>query len=221
MSKKIDFANNIKRIRQERNLSKTDFAKLMEVSDVTIGYWERGERTPKTGTIEMLARKLGISTNELIFEHKHQEKKTQTNIIPMAETIPIYGSIAAGCPNWAEDNVIGNLPIPNQLVHRHGIENLVALEIEGDSMNKIVPNGFYAVIDLNMGEVYNGDIVAVRLDCYATTLKRFYKTNNSIILEPDSYNPEHKPFIFDCTNIYECPEIEVIGRYVWSCAPID
>ncbi|NPC91030.1 helix-turn-helix domain-containing protein [Bacillus sp. WMMC1349] len=220
MGKKINFAKNIARIRTELGLSKAEFGKRLGFSDVTIGYWERGERTPKTGTIETLARKLGVSTAELIFDNVG-EQNTHSSIVPMTETVPIYGSIPAGCPKWADDNIIGSLPIPDKLIKMYGLENLVSLKIEGDSMNKIVPNGFYAVIDTKTKEVANGDIVAVRINGYETTLKRFYQTNNSIILEPDSYNPEQKPFIFDCTNPFECPGITITGKYVWSCAPID
>lgn len=84
-------------------------------------------------------------------------------------------------------------------------------------MNKVVPNGAYALIDPYMGEEpVNGDVVAIQVNGYEATLKRFFRLPNTIVLEPDSYNPEHTA---QNLTVPEMETLRVIGKMVWYMSP--
>lgn len=210
------FAKRLSELMDKRNMSDDELADKLNVSRTTILRWRKGERSPKMSKIPDIAKEFGVHPTYFIDDD---------NIKPVAEkpmrySIPIYGVIPAGSPALAEENIIGDLSVPSQLINKYGINNLISLKISGDSMNKVIPNGFIAVLH-QTENISNGDIVGVLINGYDCTLKRIYKTNNRVILEPDSYNSEFKPYIFECTDIFDCPEIKIIGKYVWGCAPID
>ena len=53
---------------------------------------------------------------------------------------PVYGRIAAGVPNWAEQCMEGRLPLDPDMMNIHNPEECFFLRVSGESMNKIVKN---------------------------------------------------------------------------------
>lgn len=102
------------------------------------------------------------------------------------ESIPLLGSIAAGDPIWAEQNIEDYLPILPALF---GGGELFALHVFGDSMTGSgIRNGDIAIIQ-RRDCVENGEIAAVLIEQEAT-LKRVYLSSESLILKAD--NPDFK-----------------------------
>lgn len=60
------FANKLKKIREERNLSQEDLALLCEIDRTYIGRIERLERKPTIVILEKIANGLGIKLSELV-----------------------------------------------------------------------------------------------------------------------------------------------------------
>jgi len=132
------------------------------------------------------------------------------------ERIPLLGSIAAGIPIWAEQNIENLLPIPPALF---GGGKLFALHVVGDSMVQAgIMNGDVAIIR-KQNSIENGEIGAVLIDQEAT-LKRIYLSSGALRLKAE--NPAFEDLIFDKANT-ESPR--VIGLYQgiirtagrWSC----
>ena len=102
--------------------------------------------------------------------------------------VPIVGTIAAGTPILAEENIEGHLPVPIDMVKPN--QTTYLLRIYGDSMiNKgILPRDLVVVREQH--EANNGDIVAFSIDGEAT-VKTFQKVGNSVTLLPanDAYQP--------------------------------
>lgn len=125
--------------------------------------------------------------------------------------VPLVGSIAAGVPILAEENIETNVPLPKSFLPQNG--TFFALRVKGDSMvNAGIMDGDISVIqriDNIDNEVKNGDIVAAMIDSDAT-LKTFHRTENSIILKPenDKYKPilltsrDHSKIIGKLTGVY-------------------
>lgn len=59
-------ANNLKRIRKERNLSQEDLALLCSIDRTYIGRIERLERTPSIEIVDKIAQGLNVDINELL-----------------------------------------------------------------------------------------------------------------------------------------------------------
>lgn len=60
------FAERLKELRQERNLSQTALAQIISVSQKAIDYWERGINEPKATYIIRLADYFDISSDYLL-----------------------------------------------------------------------------------------------------------------------------------------------------------
>jgi|GEM_PF-487492 len=68
------------------------------------------------------------------------------------------------------------------------------LEVAGDSMNHIILDGGCASLDPDKAP-RNGDVVAVNVNGYDATLKRYSKSGGKVTLLPDSINLEHEPLV--------------------------
>ena len=86
--------------------------------------------------------------------------------------------------------------------------------VVGDSMNKVIPDGYIAVLQ-KTHTLEDGSIGAILVNGFDATLKRYYRIKDGVVLEPLSYNPEHQAMIIK-ENDQE--NISVIGKLVWSCA---
>ena len=122
--------------------------------------------------------------------------------------VPVYGEISAGQPNWAEENIEGRIPIDPNLMNIVNPEEHFFLRVNGESMNKIIKNGAFALIH-KQDFVDDGDIAIVLVNGYNATLKKFTKQDNFIILEPQSNDESFKSQVYDKTT-----SIKIIGKYV-------
>jgi repressor LexA len=94
--------------------------------------------------------------------------------------IPLVGSIAAGIPITADQQVEETLPLPESLV---GKGDLFMLKVKGESMiNAAICDGDYVVIR-QQKDANNGDIVAAMIDGEAT-VKTFSRKGGHIWLLP-------------------------------------
>lgn len=98
--------------------------------------------------------------------------------------IPLVGSIAAGVPITADQQVEETLPLPESLV---GKGDLFMLKVKGESMiDAAICDGDYVVIR-QQKEANNGDIVAAMIDGEAT-VKTFSRKGGHIWLLPANDN---------------------------------
>lgn len=107
------------------------------------------------------------------------------------KTIPIIGTINAGLPIFAVENLEGYCPIPDEL-NTGGTD--FALKVNGDSMiNAGIFNNDIIIVK-QQNDAVNGQIVVALIEDSAT-VKRFYKKDNKIILHPENDNMQD--MIFD------------------------
>lgn len=121
---------------------------------------------------------------------------------------PVYGKISAGVPNWAEECLEGYLPIDPNLMGIINPEECMFLLVNGESMNKVIRNGAYALIR-KQDMVENGEIAAVLVNGFEATLKKFSKQGDLVILEPMSDDSSFT------TQVYgKDTEIRILGKYI-------
>lgn len=100
------------------------------------------------------------------------------------KTIPLVGTIRAGSPIYAVENLEGYYPLPAEF-NTGGTE--FALKVQGDSMiNAGIFEGDIIIVN-QQNTANNGEIVVAMVDDSAT-VKRFYKKKNKIILHPENDN---------------------------------
>lgn len=148
--------------------------------------------------------------NEIV--DRERQKNDSQNVILADERIPVYGKIHAGEPTYASQHIIGYTPATSKIIDQYGQASLFALQIEGDSMSRSMPDGFTAVFSKD-APIENGDIVAVLIDHEDATIKRFKETSMAVIFEPNSYNPIYKPIVFQKSGEQD---FEILGKYIYS-----
>lgn len=136
-----------------------------------------------------------------------EEAATLRRILEMPEGppvrfVPVIGLASAGA--WAEaiHMPLRHFPVP----HRIAGERSFAVEIVGDSMDKLLPEGGWAVVDPDQRHLYAGKVYLIQNGEHEATVKRY--CGDPARFEPVSNNPDHQPF-----SLADQP-YTVIGRVV-------
>lgn len=108
--------------------------------------------------------------------------------------VPVVGSVAAGTPILAEENIEGFVPISTSLVKPGG--SYFLLRVTGDSMNDGGINDGDFVLVRQQPVAETGERVVVLIDDEAT-VKIFHPQKDVVVLKPRSTNPKYKPIILD------------------------
>ncbi len=113
-------------------------------------------------------------------------------------SIPIIGTVAAGQPILAEQNISGYFPLPVDMVPN---SQTFVLRVKGDSMINIgILDGDQIFVRCT-DSARNGDVVVALLEDSAT-VKTFYAEDNHIRLQPE--NDAMDPIIVD--------EVKILGK---------
>ena len=83
----MDIARNIKALREHHNMSQSDLAKLLDVSDKAVSTWENGRREPRMGVIQKLALAFNLQISDIVEKDLETYYKSKTSPTPAeAET---------------------------------------------------------------------------------------------------------------------------------------
>ena len=108
----MSFAENLKQIRKDRNLSQEELAEIMDVSRQAVSKWEQGTGYPEVEKLLLLSSKLNISLDSLM----STEIAQKTNL----ENQNISGKITITSPN---ENVIATCYKVASSGKMHGTKN--------------------------------------------------------------------------------------------------
>jgi len=114
-------------------------------------------------------------------------------------SLPVIGTVAAGVPILAEENVESYFPVPAEIVP-NGDPSFV-LKVKGDSMINVGIFHGDQIFVQQCNTARNGDTVVALIDDSAT-VKTFYKENDHIRLQPE--NDSMDPIIVD--------DCQIIGK---------
>ena len=143
------------------------------------GYIRRDQTKPRT--IEILDEDFALTRREVV-------------------NVPVIGTVAAGTPILAEQNIEDYLPIPAEMLPN---KEVFMLKVKGNSM---IEAGIYSgdkVIVAKQPDAENGDKVVALVDDSAT-VKTFYKENGHFRLQPE--NSTMDPIILD--------HVEILGKVI-------
>ena len=154
-----------------------------------------------------LADLIGVSSSKAAADHlKALEKKNVIRIyadkprgIQILETneneLPLIGSVAAGLPIEAVENVEAYITIPEVLKRK---KPTFLLRVRGDSMidEGILDGDLIAVRKSSTAEV--GQIVVARIDD-EVTVKRLERQGNNAVLQPA--NDNYQPIVLPAENL--------------------
>ena len=109
--------------------------------------------------------------------------------------IPLVGTVAAGQPILAQENIENYFPLPSEYAPSN---QAFMLRVKGDSMIRAGINSGDLVLVEQRKDVRNGDIVVALLGDSAT-VKTFYKERGHVRLQPE--NETMEPIIVDSLSI--------------------
>jgi len=190
--------------RTELDLTMNELGEKVGVAEGTISRWESGEiKNMRRDKIKALAKALRISPKLLMDWNEEDDLPPYDNIIPIRKrSFPVIGTIAAGTPIDAEQNIETYVPEDEDLDADY------ALRVKGDSMIGAGIDDGDIVFIREQPDVENGEMAAVYVDGGAT-LKRVYKDGKGVSLY--SENPKYPPMYFTAEN---CEEFRVLGKAV-------
>lgn len=201
--------NRIKQLREENSITQIQLAKKLNKTQQTISLYENGTNEPDLDGYIILS-KLFNCTVEYV-AGKSDSRNNTSNIDESDKKFymcPVYGQISAGQPNWAEECIEGRLPLDPDLMGIVNPEEHFFLRVNGESMNKIIRNGAFALIH-KQDMVEDGEIAVVLVNGYDATLKKFTRQGDMIILEPESNDDSFKTQVYDKNTT-----IKILGKYV-------
>ena len=214
MKKQTAFARNIKALREDSGLTQVELGKKLETESMTISRWERSEIVrPHPKTVEQLCEYFGVTSGDLLSENGYYAKTRGMSTIaprPATGSIPIVGAAHAGDPSPAYEVDGGTLDCPEEYCR----EGNFFIRINGDSMDRQLVDGTYALIDVH-AQVNSGDIALVKVNGDDATVKRVKFMDGIAVLEPDSSNPDHRRRMIDSSNP-ESPEVRILGKVVYA-----
>ena len=107
-------------------------------------------------------------------------------------SLPVVGTVAAGTPLLAEENITQYFPVPADMVPAG--EPSFVLKVKGDSMiNAGIFNGDQLFVQM-CNTAHNGETIVALIDDSAT-VKTFYREDDHIRLQPE--NDTMEPIIVD------------------------
>lgn len=192
----------IKYYRKKLGLTQEELGNYVGVQKSAIAKYENGRiENLKRTTIEKLSELFGILPSELL-------GISATNNV-MSNTTNVIGVVPAGTPLEAIEDIIGEIEYPSRFANKE----VFALQIKGDSMNKVLPDGCIGLFE-KTSTLDNGEIGAIMVNGDDATVKKFYRLTDSYVLEPVSFNPDYQPIVIkDGTD-----PVSIVGKLLWYCS---
>lgn len=123
---------------------------------------------------------------------------------PNFETFPVIGIGSAGHWREAVQLPIGQLPVPPRV----GGERSFGLEICGDSMDRMIDDGGWVLVDPDKKELRPGSVYLIANGNDEATVKQYQRDPARFV--PCSFNDEHKGFLMSEADFH------IIGKVVWK-----
>lgn len=195
----MNIGERVRQIREMKGISLRELSRRSGVNPSYMSSLENGKRNNiSTKMLKKIAGALGVPVSVLLSDVPTDDAEVAAIVQRLADQftegrmslIPILGTVRAGQPIYAEQNIIGYDYIDKE---KAAGGNLFELKVIGDSMDKDgIQEGDYVIVRQQF-DVNNGDIAVVLIGNEEATIKRVYKMDGLILLVPSSTNPEHKP----------------------------
>ena len=204
----MGLADNIRKFRTDADLTQAKLADLVGVTRATVTQWETGWSQPRMGAVEKLSEVLGVSMSELVDDSNIKRVPGAiTPTEPRKAYLPLLGKVHAG--DAQEPQVFDErISLPYEVWERH--RDGYFLQVEGQCMSKIYPEGSYILID-PMQRPTNGSIAVVSIDGADYVMRRLYKGSSVLVLSPDSWEAGYEDIVIAGDD----HTVEFVGSVVW------
>lgn len=204
----MGLAENIRKFRTDADLTQAKLADLVGVTRATVTQWETGWSQPRMGAVEKLSEVLGVSMSELVDgSNIKRVPGAITPPEPRKAYLPLLGKVHAG--DAQEPQVLDErISLPYEVWERH--RDGYFLQVEGQCMSRVYPEGSYILIDPARRPV-NGSIAVVSIDGADFVMRRLYKGSSVLVLSPDSWEEGYDDIVIAGDD----HTVEFVGSVVW------
>lgn len=190
---------------------------LARIAGVTLGAvsgWRKGSK-PRADAVARICQHFNITSDDLLSDSYGLAAKEHGRFhdVPVRSdgdaTVPLVtlGSVHAG-PLSDEGETERSIDVPASVLRGH--PHARALIVEGDCMDRVVPDGMAVVYDPDV-EPHNGSVVIVETESYEAVMRRWYRGGDTLLLVADS----HANYPDIVLGESDGP-IRVVGTVIWA-----
>ena len=214
------FARNIRAIRENAELTQEQFADAIGVNRQAVYTWEAGrvQKPRQKSVVDGICSAFSVTEQDLFgyadgfYAKLHGLMDAPAGAIaPKASEsafLPLRGRVHAGNPQDPQ-SLDGMVELPASVAAGH--PNAYFLEVEGDCMDKVYPEGCLILIDPDRMPA-DGSVAAVTIDGTDYVMRRLHKGATSMMLSPESNNPVHKDIV---VTQGDGRTVSLVGTVVW------
>ena len=206
---------NIDALLVKFDITQEALARIAGVAPSSVNGWRNGA-VPRKNAIERMCQALEITRDDIMSdefglaakEHGRVPSGAKLPTEPRPAYAPLLGRVHAG--DACEPDVIDDrIPIPYEVrvAHPHGY----FLEVEGDCMSRVYPEGCHIYID-QAQQPRNGSVAVVSIDGADYVMRRLYNTGRTIVLSPDSWSDRYEDIVITAEDERT---VEYVGTVVW------
>lgn len=213
------FYDKYRHLCESRGKSPSRVALELGISKGTVSTWKNLGRTPKTEYLQKIADYFGVSVDQLLSDPDIEKapaaqssggRKLNLQLFgatprDTTRVAPLLGTVRAGMPLYAEENIECYLPIRQTDEDRY-----FWLTVHGDSMDLAGLEEGDQILVREQPFVDAGQMAVVLVGDDEATVKLFRQEGSLAILTPRSTNPAHQPQIYDLRQV----RVRVLGRVI-------
>ncbi len=180
--------NRFKELRKKSGMTQTQLAARLKVNQTAVSQWERALTSPSHEALLALSEIFGVSLDYLLGRKS-------------GATVNVYGTVPAGIPMEAIEDVIDTEEIPSEWLM--GGKMYFGLKVRGDSMFPKYMDGDTIIVK-KQSNCESGDDCVVYVNGYEATLKKvLFIDNGGLQLVP--LNSNYPPISFSRKEVSELP----------------
>lgn len=221
MNKEV-FIARLKTAMKNKNISQYSLSKTSGINRGTLSSYMSGKYLPKQDKIFTLASILDVNPDWLACNSDIMDKAdlysadnffddSSINSYPFVDE-----GVSAGLANEIEAHYdLDQIRIPDLMLGRYaGRKDILLMRVNGESMNKVIPNGSLIglISNISPSSLTSGDIIVFSYN-YEYSVKRFFKDkkNRNYIFRPDTYETCFSDIIVPFDNSHN---LKIIGKVI-------
>ena len=216
-------SKRIRDLRKQKNLTQSELAARLGLTQQAVGKWERGQSVPDYHMLVKIAAALEVKPENLFAATQSQSVQGNTELnrgedlvriwmhdrdvrpyLPETEVmLPVLGEVRAGYGLHAQETDLGTMTATVREPSRY-----FYLLIRGDSMEPRIRDGDLALVRIQP-MLEDGDLGVVVYGDGEGTIKRFYHKGGTVALQ--AFNPAYETLILSGE---ELEKLFIIGKVI-------
>lgn len=214
----MSIAENIDALLVKYDINQDALARIAGVSPGAVTGWRKGAK-PRDAAINSICSYFGLSHDDITSDNFGLAAKEHGRVLSMPDGAmmpveeprrayaPLLGRVHAGDaqePEVLDDRV----PVPYEVLQNH--KRAYFLEVEGDCMSRVYPEGCRVLIDPDRAP-QSGSIAVVSIDGADYIMRRMLVGAQTLVLSPESYSDEWEDIVIKSDE----HTVEMVGTVVW------